>query len=160
MLTSACRFTPPPTHRPLTHPFPNATGFDKNRERRNTAERRYAQRTCAGELFKWGSRCQHMVSPTLSPLDKVVWSISTTGDFVCGELPWHLQCFVRPYTLHKTLQNRLPGCSILFMISNEIYHVVFPILHAFTHQIMVATDDFKALYIHPYMSLSHIMFDV
>ena len=37
------------------------------------------------------------------------------------------------------------------------YPIVSPIHHAFTHQIMFATDDFKAPCIHPHSRLSHIM---
>ena len=40
------------------------------------------------------------------------------------------------------------------------YLTVFSILYAFTHQLMFATDDFKALYIRSNSRLSHIMFDV
>ena len=38
-------------------------------------------------------------------------------------------------------------------------HIVYPIYHAFTHQ-MFATDDFIAPYLHLHSCLSHIMFDV
>ena len=39
-------------------------------------------------------------------------------------------------------------------------HVVSAIHHAFTHQIMIATVDFIAPFIHPDSCLSHVMFDV
>ena len=40
------------------------------------------------------------------------------------------------------------------------YYIMSPIHHAFTYQIMLANDDFKAPSIHPHSHLSHIMFDI